>query len=103
MLLEFFNLINNITPVLSTTTQTTLTLSNNNISLFANILLISKLILLIISISYLSYLYFYKNMEIKNDYIPHILIQYSIINLLLLITFFYTAYQYYFNPPKKNI
>lgn len=101
MLLEFFNLINNITPVISTTSQTTLTLNDNKINFFSNLLLISKLILLIISISYLSYLYYYKKQEIKNDYIPYILIQYTIIISLLSITFSYALYNFYKNPPKK--
>ena len=101
MLLEFFNLINNITPVISTTSQTTLTLNDNKINYFSNLLLISKLILLIISILYLSYLYYYLKQEIKVDYIPYILIKYAIIILLLLLTLIYTLYKFYKNPPKK--
>jgi biotin transporter BioY len=95
MILEFFNFINELTPVLSTTTQTSLTLTDNNINSFINILLIAKLILIIISTFYLSYLYFYLKQEIKNDYIPYILIQISIVNILLIITFSYASYRYF--------
>jgi len=101
MLLEFFNLINNITPVISTSTQTTLTLNDNKMTYFTNILLISKLIFLITSILYLLYLYSYLKQEIKIDYIPYILIKYGILILLLLITFSYTLYKFVTNPPKK--
>jgi hypothetical protein len=101
MLLELFNIINNITPVLSTTTQTTITLYDNKINSFANILLISKLILLIISTSYFAYLYYYQHHVIKKNYIPYILVQYAIIIILLSITFSYASYKFFTNPPKK--
>jgi len=95
MILEFFNFINELTPVLSTTTKASLTLSDNKVDNFINVLLITKLILIIISTFYLSYLYFYLKQEIKNDYIPYILIQISIVNILLIITFAYASYQYF--------
>jgi Na+/H+-translocating membrane pyrophosphatase len=101
MLLEFINSLNNFTPIVSTIASTSLTLTNNKINKFINIVLVIKFVLLCISILYLLYIYINKKQELKNDYIPDIITQLLLVNILLFITFFYLLYQFYKNPPKK--
>ena len=102
MLLELINSLNNFTPIISTVASTSLTLTNNKINRFINIILVIKSVLLFISILYLLYIYFHNKQQIKNDYIPHIIAQLLLINFLLSITFFFLLYQFYKNPPKKK-
>jgi len=103
MLLEIFNLLNNITPLISTTTQATLIFNNNNIDYFTNVLLLTKFIFLFLSILYLLYLYFYLKEEFNIQYIPNILIPSLFVILLLTITLIYSFFNFFFiNPPKKT-
>ena len=104
MLLEFFNILNNITPLISTTAKSTLIFNNNNSrGYFINTLLITKFIFLLISFGYLSYLYFYLKQKYNVQHIPNILIPKIFIILLLTITFIYTFFNFYIiNPPKKK-
>jgi hypothetical protein len=102
MLLELINSLNNFTPIVSTIASTSLTLTDNKINTFINIILVIKFGLLCISILYLLYIYINKKQELKNDYIPDIITQLLLVNILLFITFFYLLYQFYKNPPKKK-
>jgi hypothetical protein len=104
MLLEIFNLLNNITPLISTTTQATLIFNNNNIDYFTNVLLLTKFIFLFLSTVYLCYLYFYFKKEFTMEYIPNIFIPNLFVILLLTIVLIYSFFNFFFiNPPKKSI
>jgi hypothetical protein len=103
MLLEIFNILNNITPLISTTTQATLIFNNNNIDYFTNVLLLTKFLFLFLSLIYLIYLYFYLKKECTIEYAPNLFIPNLFLILLLTIVFVYLFFNLYFiNPPPKN-
>jgi hypothetical protein len=103
MIIELFNLLSNITPLISTTTQSALIFNNNNINYFTNVLLFTKFLFLFFSTIYFLYLYFYLKEEFNIQYIPSLLIPNLFIILLLTITLIYLFFDFFFiKSPKKT-